>query len=104
MACRNRPISYGHTFDSWPKTLETAGGKRPLACERNRADQTIVTLFSIFHNCRRENEHIDDAKNADTIAIDACRFNPMNFNITTEDKHNMFDLGYQTTNAYFKGV
>jgi len=51
-----------------------------------------------------ENEHIDDAKNADTIAIDACRFNPMNFNITTEDKHNMFDLGYQTANAYFKGV
>jgi len=60
MACRNRPISYGHTFDSWPKTLETGGGKRPLACERNRADETIVTLFSIFHNCRRENEHIDD--------------------------------------------
>ena len=24
------------------------------------ADETIVTLFSIFHDCRRENEHIDD--------------------------------------------
>ncbi len=31
-----------------------------LLAKETGADETIVTLFSIFHDCRRENEHIDD--------------------------------------------
>jgi len=47
-----------------------------------------------------ENEHIEDAKNAETINIDAQKFDPINFDITSKDKDEMFQLGYLTTLAY----
>ena len=31
-----------------------------MLAQETGADETIVKLFSIFHDCRRENEHIDD--------------------------------------------
>ena len=43
-----------------------------------------------------EQEHIEDATSAYTINFDVSEFNPLNFNVTENDKHKMFELGYNT--------
>jgi NTE family protein len=49
-----------------------------------------------------ENENIEDSKNADTINLDAKKFDPINFDLTETDKNEMFQLGYLTTLAYLE--
>ena len=56
-------------IDQFPMDIHSVHGPRHwkqveenglLFAKETGADETIVTLFSIFHDCRRENEHIDD--------------------------------------------
>jgi len=44
-----------------------------------------------------EREHVEDATWAKTIYLDASKFNSMDFNLTNDDKYEMFRIGYETT-------
>jgi NTE family protein len=48
-----------------------------------------------------EKEHIKDAVNAETINIDCSQFDPLNFDVSSDDKKLMFDLGYKAVMDYF---
>lgn len=56
-------------IDQFPMDIHSVHGPRHwkqveenglLLAKETGADEIIVTLFSIFHDCRRENEHKDD--------------------------------------------
>ena len=50
------PVGGDHGVVHWARVLEN--GLR--VAEANGADREVVTLFALFHDCRRFNEHWDD--------------------------------------------